>query len=39
MIEAFQTLRMIQVKNTPFLARPAGIEPATLGFGGQYSIH
>jgi len=21
------------------LARPAGIEPATLGFGGQYSIH
>ena len=22
-----------------FLVRPAGIEPATLGFGGQYSIH
>ncbi len=22
-----------------YLARPAGIEPATLGFGGQYSIH
>ncbi|CDW92462.1 hypothetical protein THICB2_170012 [Thiomonas sp. CB2] len=21
------------------LVRPAGIEPATLGFGGQYSIH
>ena len=21
------------------VARPAGIEPATLGFGGQYSIH
>jgi site-specific DNA recombinase len=21
------------------MARPAGIEPATLGFGGQYSIH
>jgi len=21
------------------LARLAGIEPATLGFGGQYSIH
>lgn len=21
------------------MVRPAGIEPATLGFGGQYSIH
>ena len=26
-------------KNPTVLARPAGIEPATLGFGGQYSIH
>ena len=25
--------------NAPRVARPAGIEPATLGFGGQYSIH
>jgi hypothetical protein len=26
-------------QNTFLLVRPAGIEPATLGFGGQYSIH
>ena len=26
-------------KSPIVLARPAGIEPATLGFGGQYSIH
>ncbi len=26
-------------QNPPVLVRPAGIEPATLGFGGQYSIH
>ena len=26
-------------QNPLVLARPAGIEPATLGFGGQYSIH
>jgi len=29
----FQYYRMMK------MARPAGIEPATLGFGGQYSIH
>jgi hypothetical protein len=28
-----------QLKNKDFLARPAGIEPATPAFGGQYSIH
>jgi len=26
-------------KITYFLVRLAGIEPTTLGFGGQYSIH
>ena len=25
--------------NSPVLVRLAGIEPTTLGFGGQYSIH
>ena len=25
--------------DSPLLVRLAGIEPTTLGFGGQYSIH
>ena len=28
-----------QIVDGKELARPAGIEPATLGFGGRYSIH
>ena len=39
MIVFFIILRMKYVKNLTDLVRPAGIEPATLGFGGQYSIH
>ena len=27
------------LKNSRTLVRLAGIEPTTLGFGGQYSIH
>ena len=38
-IAVFVISRMMYVKNPLVLARPAGIEPATLGFGGQYSIH
>jgi hypothetical protein len=26
-------------KNNSELARPAGLEPTTFGFGGQHSIH
>ena len=39
MIVVFELLRVMWFKNQATLARPAGIEPATLGFGGQYSIH
>ena len=39
MIAFFTIFHMTGLKNPPLLVRPAGIEPATLGFGGQYSIH
>lgn len=32
-------LNRIKAYRYGFMVRPAGIEPATLGFGGQYSIH
>ena len=32
-------LNRINAYHYGFMVRPAGIEPATLGFGGQYSIH
>ena len=32
-------LKSFALKNQSEVVRLAGIEPTTLGFGGQYSIH